>query len=84
MTVRNIKQGVECTSCHTVYFIEHASNRDRLYYASFRTSESLAKPSSFASLLFPSPQICQGCWEWQRSRNPAATRLTTPGATKER
>ena len=34
-----ISHGVECTSCHTVYFIEHASNRERLYYASPGSSE---------------------------------------------
>ena len=36
---KTIRRGVECTTCHTVYFIEHPANRDRLYYASPRDLE---------------------------------------------
>ena len=39
MIGKTIRRGVQCTTCHTVYFIEHASNRDRLYYASPRSLE---------------------------------------------
>jgi hypothetical protein len=48
--------GVECTTCHTVYFIERPTNRDRFY----RVSQ---EPARFPrSIIHPKPDV----HEWLR------------------